>query len=194
MCWAGHHRVPGVVAAVVCVTFVAGLPALTLWWLLRDPWVKTEADNFAAAAVVTRTSDADNMPSKTPSDKPDDALVGVDNPMTVTRGMRGNLLLPASGSVPVAPAPPSPSPDPLLGVFFYDYKPTAWHTKHVDLGLLLLLSLFRALLPRPAALGVLLAKTTVLCIALLGACVHVLWTRPYLEADAWMGWVRCNCS
>jgi len=45
----------------------------------------------------------------------------------------------------------APLPDPALGVFFYDYKPAAWYTKHLDLGLLLLLSLFRALLPRPTA-------------------------------------------
>jgi len=89
-----------------------------------------------------------------------------------------------------ASKPHEPSPDPALGVFFYDYKPAAWYTKHLDLGLLLLLSLFRALLPRPTTLAGIAGKTATVCVALLASCAHVLWVRPYLEADAWMGWVR----
>jgi len=34
------------------------------------------------------------------------------------------------------------------------------------------------------------SKATVICAVLLASCVHVLLARPYLEADAWMGWVR----
>lgn len=185
MCWTGSHRVPGIVAATAIVAYVAGLPTLTFWWLLRDPSVKLAAAASAAAAKADRLASTAGQDSQSNSE-PGGVLV--DNPMVVKCDRVGQ-----SHRRDAVPSPPPPSPDPLLSVFFYDYKPSAWYTKHIDLGLLLILSLFRALLPRPATLGMLLAKTTTLCIVIIGACVHVLWARPYLEADSWMGWVR-GCS
>lgn len=187
VCWAGHHRVPGIIAAVSLPAFVAGLPALTLWWLYRDPWVRAAA--AAAVAAVDHGTSAQKLSDRRRGSSVGDVFVGVDNPMAIERGRRGVPPSPTDSALVAPPAAP-PVPDPLLGVFFYDYKPSSWHTKHADLGLLLILSLFRALLPRPATLGLLIGKTVVLCAAIFSACVHVLWTRPYLEADAWMGWVR----
>jgi len=73
-----------------------------------------------------------------------------------------------------------------LGVFS-PHRPT-----HLDLGLLLLLSLFRALLPRPTDLAGIAAKTAAVCAALLASCPHVLWARPNLRRTR--GWAGCGAA
>lgn len=188
VCWAGHHRSLGVVAAITLVFFVAGLPLLTLWWLLKDPWVRSESRAANDATPMLIDSSVGNDAAT------HNVFIRVDNPMGIERG--GGAASAALHSAHAAERLTASLvlPDPLLGVFFYDYKPTAWYTKLVDLALLLLLSLYRALLPRPATLGSIVAKAGTLCAALLVACVHVLWTRPYLDADAWMGWVSTASS
>ena len=189
VCWAGHHAGVGALAAVVLPVYVFGLPALTLWWLWRDPWVTAEVRRAEAISGGEAYAPSPSQPSAR----------GVDDCVGAGAGSaRTSLdLSPPAVELALASAQPGEGapaavPDPLLGVFFYDYKPTAWYTKHIDLALLLLLSLFRALLPRPADLIGIVAKAAAICTALLAASVHVLWARPYLDADAWMGWVRAE--
>lgn len=93
--------------------------------------------------------------------------------------------------------PPYPStdaalpPDPVLQVFFFDYRPAAgWFMRHVELMLLLTLSILRALLPWPVTLSGIIVKTSISVSALLFALVTVIWVRPFLASEAWMGWVR----
>ena len=181
--WSGHHAGVGSLAAIVLPLYVLGLPALTLWWLWRDPWVAAEVMREKAASVghaytpgPRGIDDVSGKEGNAAASSLDLASPTVDFDTTVSP--------PATGSSPAV------LPDPLLGVFFYDYKPTAWYTKHIDLVILLLLSLLRALLPRPDGIGGIVAKAAVICVTLLAACAHVLWFRPYLDADAWMGWVR----
>lgn len=175
VCWRGSATVPMVLAAAVIPIYVVGMPALSLWWLWRDPWVR-----FAMRKDGERKDPGAQQPVL-------DSFSGV-NPLA----RQPSPVLPPkdSGSPTAQPDSPGVEPDPRLGVFFYDYKPTAWYTKHIDLALLLLMSLFRALLPRPTSLGIIAGKTTIISAALLAACVHVLWVRPYIEDNAWMVVVR----
>lgn len=96
---------------------------------------------------------------------------------------------PTAGAV-VQPASGDAEADPFLGVFFYDYKASAWYAKHLDLFLLFVLSLTRALIPRPLTATAILGKLLGVSLVLIAACMHVLWARPFLEANAWMGHVR----
>lgn len=188
VCWRSSHAGAAALAAVTLPLYVFGLPALTLWWLWRDPWVAAEARRSEATSTgeayaprMQRADDEDVVSCADAAGDPASSEVDLATPASYL-----DLRVPATTE---AYAASFVEPDPLLGVFFYDYKPTAWYTKHIDLGLLLLLSLFRALLPRPMDLGRIVAKATIICTALLAACTHVLWVRPYLNADAWMGWV-----
>jgi hypothetical protein len=89
-------------------------------------------------------------------------------------------------------APPSftEENDILLDPFLGDYEPHGWNTKHIDLALLLLLSLLRALLPRPATLEGIVSKAAVSVVCILAVCAHVLLVRPFRTDQAWKGWVR----
>lgn len=62
--------------------------------------------------------------------------------------------------------------------------------RHVELGLLVILSALRAVLPWPTTLGAIALKAALLSVSLLAALVTVLVVRPFLAAEAWMGWVR----
>ena len=84
-----------------------------------------------------------------------------------------------------------PTPHPPTQVFFFDYRPAAgWYMRHVELGLLVILSAMRAVLPWPTALGSIALKAGLLSTSLLAALVTVLVVRPFLASEAWMGWVR----
>jgi len=169
----------GTLAAIVAPLYVLGLPLLTLWWLWRDPWV---------AAEVRRTKHASIGGAYTPRSHAIGETLGTEGTVSSLELASPTAELGDCGSAPAALR------DPLLGVFFYDYKPTAWYTKHIDLGILLLLSILRALLPHPGGIGGIAAKAAVICVVLLAACAHVLWFRPYLDSDAWMGWVRAKIA
>ena len=54
VCWAagGSHRPAGVLAAVTLAWYVVGMPALTLWWLVWDPWVRARRSAAAAALAA----------------------------------------------------------------------------------------------------------------------------------------------
>lgn len=181
VCWSssGHHAGVGTLAAIVVPLYVLGLPIMTLWWLWRDPWVAAEVRRTKTASVGGTYIPRSYAISDTSGSEGNVSSLELASP-TVELGDCGS----ASSALP----------DPLLGVFFYDYKPTAWYTKHIDLGILLLLSLLRALLPHPGGISGIAAKTAVICVALLAACAHVLWFRPYLDSDAWMGWVRAETA
>lgn len=178
VCWvaSGHHRVPGLLAAITVPVYVIGLPMLTLLWLWLDPWIRQQTRGTRCpkwpgqSQTSTKASDSNCVPVNGLN-----PMLSLDVPtIDETKARRPSELVKA---------------DPLLSVFFYDYKPSAWYTKHLDLGLLLLLSLFRALLPRPSTIGSIFGKAAAICTVLAVAAVHVLLVRPYLEADAWMGWV-----
>ena len=62
--------------------------------------------------------------------------------------------------------------------------------RHVELGLLLVLSALRALLPWPTTVGAIILKAALLGTALLAALLIVLVVRPFLASESWMGWVR----
>ena len=81
--------------------------------------------------------------------------------------------------------------DSVLQAFFYVYKPsTGWYMRHVDLFLLLVLSALRALLMWPSTLSGIVLKASLSGGALVVVLVLVIWTRPFIESEAWMGWVR----
>jgi hypothetical protein len=115
---------------------------------------------------------------------------GGDASAAITTGTAATDIPPPQlAATPVSTAP-GVSLDPVLGLFFYDYKPRFYYMRHLELALLFLLCIFRALLSRPTTLALINVKVVVICLALFGSLVHVLWARPFLDADAWMGWVR----
>lgn len=180
VCWTGHHLTAGSLAIVTLVLYSAGLPCLTLWWLWKDPRMRFDLARASAAANPAGMSSSFSSPG-----------ANYAAPRSMSRDTyitTGDEDAETDGKTPSMPCSPAPDPDALLGVFLSDFKASAWFSKHLDLGLLALLSVFRALLPHPDDLAGIAAKSGVLCAVLLVACVHVMWTRPYVEA--WMNWVR----
>jgi len=128
VCWSstGHHRAAGILAAVIVAFVVVGLPALTFAWVWRDPWLSVFANDPHLSDYKLRKDTA--SPARSTSD--------------VVFKQRFSLLSDSSAKGEARGS--TPLMDPLLGVF-YGYKPEAWYTKHLDLLLLLLLSLYRSL-------------------------------------------------
>jgi len=82
--------------------------------------------------------------------------------------------------------------DPIIEVFFFDYRPAAWYQRHAELALLLVLSLCRALLPRPVDLKDIILKCALSSIALAVSLIHVLVKQPFIPSERWMGWMRAT--
>jgi hypothetical protein len=220
-CWAGSHRAAGMLAGVVLALYVMLMPLVTLMWLWRDPYLRSQHRNVSAEITsdshacekhlshVTCVSYHSPTPVMPPagyklvphasriSDLDLSVLhLGADMPTCGTVDISHNPLQNVS---PVSPAPTlsgqnkgaiSPPPDMLLDPFLGDYESRCWYTKHVDLALLLLLSLLRVLLPRPTTLEGIVSKSTVSCACILSVCAHVLLVKPFLADQAWKGWVR----
>lgn len=172
VCWSGSHRRPGVLAAIMVPLYVIGLPVLTFYWLWCDPWLRARV----RAPILAASAGGD--------------VASASTEQSLNTHTSVSPISKRSQSQPVSQCHDVAAADPLLDVFFYDYKPSAWYTKHLDLCLLFLLSVFRALLPRPTSIVAIVCKAFTISAALLLSCVHVVWARPYLEEDAWMGWVR----
>jgi len=193
VCWQGHHRVPAYLAALALPVYVFGLPALLFLWLLHDPWAWVPDRLGSLPSASKRHKSSHNvrsccsrphiaLASRTAGDESEAApLAGSFSGANPLRRRQRRSHNPTK-------APKKPAfPDHFLG-FMYDCKSSAWYTVHMDLAVLLLLSLFRALLPRPTDLVGITVKTAVICGALLFSCIHVLWMQPY--PDAWRGWLR----
>lgn len=88
----------------------------------------------------------------------------------------------------------APSPDhlldPLIAPLVSDFTPDAFYTKWIDLGLLLLLSLLRTLMPQPTSVLAIVEKASVACAGILTVALHVAVVRPFPRRDSWKGWVR----
>lgn len=184
VCWAGNHFIMGVFAAVTLGIYATGMPLMTLWWLWRDPWVQHSAATYAAKEFSAREASRKSRPAQVGSHLRCTCrrrLLSTTGPHDF--GSKGDILLSAQN--PLHRAAPSRRPpsklvappaleDAVLGLFFYDYKPSAWWQRHTELALLLVLSLFRGLLPTPVTLNDIVMKTVMSAAALLASLVHVL--------------------
>ena len=84
----------------------------------------------------------------------------------------------------------SRKPPTLLAPVLFDFKPAAWYTKFMDIGLTLLLAALQATLPRPATLSLVVGKAVAICSGTLLITAHLLIVRPYILSRLWMGHVR----
>jgi hypothetical protein len=145
---------------------------------IRNPLHSQTTDDMAVGATESVAALRAILATPTAADSADKAEAGAVT--EAVRRIRRQQLL---------PLPPAPG-DPFLNPFMEDYSPHGWHTKHIDLALLLLLSLLRVLLNRPTTLGAVVAKAAVACFFLLLVCAHVIVVRPFLAGQSWKGWVR----
>lgn len=85
---------------------------------------------------------------------------------------------------------PRGEPDQLFAPVVSDFLPVAWYTKFIDLTLLLLLSVLRALLPSPETVEAVALKAGLAAAAALAVAAHVVLFRPYEFVERWKGPVR----
>ena len=161
----------GVLGAVSLAIYVAGLPLVTLLWLVADPWLPAAmaAEKALAAAAIKKRAAAAGASRK-------DLRGGTADSVSLT---------------PVAPHPePSPTPNPLLAPFQSDYRPRVWVTKHLDLGATLTLAALQAWLPLPQTLALAVSKAAIIAAVLLPLAAFVAAVQPYPAQDAWKAPVR----
>jgi len=182
VCWSGSHRGPGILAAVMIPLYVLGLPLVTLWWLWRDPWVRAQA-RATASRTVYRTVLFEASPTPAPAEATHSTI----NPMGVPHAFRHTRAATAAAAANMRWAP---EPDPLLGSSFTTTSPPlGTRSTLISPSCCCFLCCGRWCSdPRASAPS---SARQLLFVSLSGLpVVHVLWVRPYLEADAWMGWVR----
>jgi hypothetical protein len=190
VCWAGggSHLAAGILAAIALALYVCTLPMLTLWWT----WQSAHKDLRMTCAVLLRLC-ACLVGCRTQRDATRKVITAVGNPLHGQQGDEPHQRTRARHSSPDSGGGGEGAmegADPALAPLLADYEQHGWYSKTIDLVLLLLLSLLRALLPRPASLAVVAVKAVVAGSALLAVAALVLVTRPYLRTDAWKRWVR----
>jgi hypothetical protein len=193
VCWAGSHNAAGIFAAVVVVLYVSVMPVLTLWWVLQDARLRSDrrrkgdlfGDGAALSTQTHRSAPAYDRPS---------SVVSVFRGASVSSLEQGEIWasnpLHVAHAMPLVAPPSLPPADTILSPFLDDYEPHGWQTKHLDLFLLLLLSLLRALMYRPTTMGEITTKAAVSCTALFLVCAQVIIVRPFRADQSWKGWVR----
>lgn len=197
VCWArdGAHRPIGILAVVTLVAYVIALPALTLRWALVDRGLRAP---IAPGAEKGRQSFLGRLRalSRAFQRRPDDATVlniaTTHNPMArcATHQLETPAGSPSHRGSSASIASPPVRVDPIVAPLVSDFTPDAFYTKWVDLGLLLLLSLLRALMPRPATVVSIVLKASIACAGILAVALHVAVVRPFPRRDSWKGWVR----
>lgn len=216
VCWSGSHAPMGYLALVVLGVFVAGMPIITLWWMWRDPWLQYTADldkkrlqRHKAEGSVLSTRNSLRTEScvvallccSRSSLLRENTVPATFTASPIVKLMRrghlhdvNNIPAPVAGSSllslnSTAPAElPEPMPDALLTDSVH--RPEVWYQRHIELGLLLVLSAYRALLPRPATLVEALTKGSIIGAAITASLVHLIVANPFFPTERWMGWVR----
>lgn len=179
VCWEGSHRAAGILAAATVVLYIAALPVVLLGWAWRDPWLRAKLRQPAAEAEDHKPGPSGcNCGRNRKADAVQVAKFAQDNPFQ--RVSAAKLLSQDA----------DPIPDRLLLPILGDYVPAAWYTKLADVLLLLVLALFRALIPRPSTAALIVTKAAISSTLLLAFCVHVLLVRPFAPPQDWKCWVR----
>lgn len=217
VCWSGSHTATAALVTTALVVYTVGLPVITFSWLWRDPWLRaqllqqhTEDSRKARLQItggclcrvvatgclrrrVAAVSQGGDRSRNSDPGADDAAIEMVQNPALSATGAPS--VVAAALPEPAAPiasgaetAPLGPATDPALEPLLGSYRTQCWYTKHLDLTVLLTLSLLRGALPRPTTLGGIVCKAAVSVAVLLGSLVHVLVVWPHVEA--WMGRVR----
>jgi hypothetical protein len=202
VCWSpgSSQRPAGILACIALVAYIASLPCAVWFWLLREV-----ALHGASTAIPRESTPLERavLPPLEPTVNPLFAS-GRRKPTSdhvATLEARRREPSDSAAAAAATPLPvtlqvgdiafhPQPACDPLLAPFLADYRPGAWYTKHLELGLLVVLAVIQALLARPVTLALVVTKALVVTVSTLGMAAFMLLWSPFPPLAAWKRPVR----